>query len=490
MNLLELLIEVSQKANWPKWRIDNTKTAIKYLTKGLGKSSPEEMERQHYNQPIENLCDAVEKAILSSTLAKDAHTITQQKNYIRFMFKEAQKLNLLTVPIPTKKMTYKESMKVRTGLGNKQDPYRIKYQDWPQCLKVLWDKYQSEVKLRVRQTTISYRLQLLELYLGYLLKMNPPVAFLNYDTGRQFDTNYDEELIESVFARENIIGYINWLAGRKGTNKCTVQGQLVLTNLQTILKDLRPLNIIPNLDSKIQIIKDLVPKFRQTAITHDKKAEVSQIELEDLEGVGLALLEKAHKPTEGNGIYRVTAMQTSLILRLLYRVPMRQRCIREMELEKNLSKINGVWTIRFQGEEMKIAYKGGELNVWELPFPLDLVTQLEEYLSSYRPRLLKEVQTNLVFIHNGGNAWGDSNLNNHIRTVVYQYTSKYFHMHLIRHLWASTLAQDAGSLEYVAFMMNDRPDTIYQKYYAVKSKGMAEKAYAVLAGRLKARFQK
>jgi len=66
---------------------------------------------------------------------------------------------------------------------------------------------------------------------------------------------------------------------------------------------------------------------------------------------------------------------------------MRQRNIREMKREKNLYQDeHHQWHIYFKGNELKVSRRGGKINEFHVPFPPDLVSQLEEYLTYYRPR--------------------------------------------------------------------------------------------------------
>ena len=95
-------------------------------------------------------------------------------------------------------------------------------------------------------------------------------------------------------------------------------------------------------------------------------------------------------------------VEFALIIRLLIRLPMRQRCIREMLLGRNLYQDHaGVWQIRFVGTELKVASRRGQTNRYEFPFPQDLVPLLEEWLKDWRPKVAGPDETH-VFVNARG----------------------------------------------------------------------------------------
>jgi hypothetical protein len=92
----------------------------------------------------------------------------------------------------------------------------------------------------------------------------------------------------------------------------------------------------------------------------------------------------------------------SLLLRFLVRRPLRQRNICEMTLQGNLYQYHeGVWRIRFSGQELKVDRRDGGINRYECLFPPDLVPVLEEYLTIWRPRLANAGEEH-VFLNSKG----------------------------------------------------------------------------------------
>jgi hypothetical protein len=98
----------------------------------------------------------------------------------------------------------------------------------------------------------------------------------------------------------------------------------------------------------------------------------------------------------------------SLMIRLLIRLPMRQRCLREMLLDKNLYRDHaGVWQVRFIGTELKVARVKGTIGRYEFPFPGDLVPLLDEYLTEWRPLIAPPDEPH-VFLNARGKPFTDA----------------------------------------------------------------------------------
>ena len=94
----------------------------------------------------------------------------------------------------------------------------------------------------------------------------------------------------------------------------------------------------------------------------------------------------------------------SLIIRLLVRLPMRQRCIREMRLDHNLQQLpDGNWEVHFKGIELKIASrKTTGINEYRHPVPTELTGLINEWLTFWRPLRLPEKGSDLVFLNQEG----------------------------------------------------------------------------------------
>ena len=91
------------------------------------------------------------------------------------------------------------------------------------------------------------------------------------------------------------------------------------------------------------------------------------------------------------GVLRVTKFQKGVILKLLVRVPLRQRNVREMRLGENLYQDQaGHWHLHFSGSELKIGERQGQINTYHVDltdYCPDLLPVLNEFLQVYRPQL-------------------------------------------------------------------------------------------------------
>jgi hypothetical protein len=141
----------------------------------------------------------------------------------------------------------------------------------------------------------------------------------------------------------------------------------------------------------------------------------------------------------------------SLILRFLVRRPLRQRNIREMQLPQNLyTDHEGLWRIRFSGQELKVARRDGGVNRYECLFPPDLVPLLEEYLTIWRPRLAKAGEAH-VFLNSKGRPLTANRLTGVVAVTTMRFARVGVTPHLIRDIFATEyLKQHPGDAAGVA----------------------------------------
>ena len=168
------------------------------------------------------------------------------------------------------------------------------------------------------------------------------------------------------------------------------------------------------------------------------------------------------------------------MLRLWTYRPYRQRNMREMQLGDNLYKdAHGTWRITFRGEQLKVATKRGRPNVFDLPFPQTLIPVLEEYLNVWRPLLLSKASqpSSHVFLTRYGNPYQVNNLSYSISNMVYRYTGKRWHPHIIRTVWATEwIRKTHGDFYTAAIMLNDTIEIVIKKYSQLLEDDVAEKA--------------
>jgi integrase len=194
-----------------------------------------------------------------------------------------------------------------------------------------------------------------------------------------------------------------------------------------------------------------------------------EISCQELERVALDLLEDSRRPIahgdERAGIDRAANVRTSLILRLLVRIPLRQRQVRELQLERNLFQdFFGRWQLRFTGAELKVSHRGGRLNIFALPFPEDLVPDLEAYLERDRPCFPTAETSPYLFLTARGRPLNPTQLCRELQRVVLVRTGKPFSPHLIRVIWATEyLRQFPMDWEGAAYWLNNTIKSLFNR---------------------------
>lgn len=174
----------------------------------------------------------------------------------------------------------------------------------------------------------------------------------------------------------------------------------------------------------------------------------------------------------------------SLIMRLLIRLPMRQRCIREMMLGKNLYPDHaGVWQIRFVGTELKVAQARGVLRRYEFPFPADLLDLLEEWLREWRPRLVGPDETH-VFMNSFGHPFTEpKHLSNMMSRMTYRFTGVGVTPHIIRDIWVTEyLSKFPGDIAGAARRLGNTEEMILRHYAHIIKRDVDARADAFLQG--------
>jgi integrase len=155
----------------------------------------------------------------------------------------------------------------------------------------------------------------------------------------------------------------------------------------------------------------------------------------------------------------------SLILRFLVRRPVRQRNIREMKLQRNLYQDHeGVWRIRFSGQELKVDRRDSGINRYECEFPADLVPLLEEYLTVWRPRLAKAEEEH-VFLNSKGHPYTANRLTGVVAVTTMRFARVGVTPHLIRDIFATEyLKQHPGDAAGVAKRLGNTIQVVYKHY--------------------------
>jgi integrase len=155
----------------------------------------------------------------------------------------------------------------------------------------------------------------------------------------------------------------------------------------------------------------------------------------------------------------------SLILRFLVRRPLRQRNIREMTVQRNLYQDHeGLWRIRFSGQELKVDRRDGGVNRYKCVFPPDLVPWLEEYLTIWRPRLATAGEEH-VFLNSKGHPFTANRLTGAVAASTMRFARVGVTPHIIRDVFATEyLKQHPGDAAGVAKRLGNTIAVVYRHY--------------------------
>ena len=201
-------------------------------------------------------------------------------------------------------------------------------------------------------------------------------------------------------------------------------------------------------------------------------------------------------------LYAFRVLQ-SLLVRLLIRIPLRQRNLREMlwnpaspEDGQNLYKKNGVWYLRFRGPELKISEVKGEVHSLAYEFPNDLVDLLEEWLYKWRPILIAGQKDNnkgeeclslgreFVFVNRRGRALTMPQVTLLVKKATFKFTGVAVNPHMIRTIFATEYIKATNNFIDPAYMLGDDVKTVINTYAKLLDEDCGKRASEWISGML------
>jgi integrase len=396
------------------------------------------------------------------------HTIRNTQQNIKQLLRQAHQAALLGSAARPKTGRRRTNKEIRAAFvkgspyndhyfGRKKASYTVPMDQWPDEIRQGWQRYEAEKSLQIRQSTLrSHRLYFTS-YVGYNLTVDAAPI-----------TRWDQ-----IFETDRLKRCLGWLAARLKVSQVSSSGEKIVIVVTDIAKHLERPEY-----ATLQKLKRQLPK--PTPI-HDKKRPRHTITLRELDQAGLTMLAEARQPLihrTDSGARRAVRFQTALIIRLLTRCPRRQREIREMDLDGRLYRDEaGVWQLHYRSDQLKIAVHDGAPNEFRMPWPPDLVDDLEEYLQVFRPRIPNSAMSPLVFPTERGRQLTESLLGWRITLHCYRLTGKHVFPHLFRTLWCDAyLDAHPGDFEGAAAMLNDRPQTVQGWYRQFRVEQQLKKA--------------
>jgi hypothetical protein len=399
------------------------------------------------------------------------------RSNVRTVFKVAKEHGLLQAPLPPVLLAKPKRLAFRLQ-QQATAPYKTTYQgnqgsrrfwlaeaQWPPDIQAGWRAYQA--KSGHRATTFRSYAKILATYLGWrahIAGVRP-----------QWDDLFDPGLLRE---------FVRWHGARLGSPMST-HGYHVATVLAAMAKVME--------HPASQALAEWTRTLRRPAPMHNKRAH--WVSLAEVEGVAEDCLNEGRAPFVVRsdilrpGAVKAGRFQRGLILKLLVRVPLRSRNVREMQLGKHLAKDSrtGHWHLEFAGDDLKVAYRGTQVNRYALDlttYAPEFVPLLEEFVTVYRPRIQGSATSPYVFLTQSGNPFCPQTLRVELSEAVAMRTGKRFYPHLIRTIWATEYLRATQDYATAATMLGDTLAVVIKTYYHIVHEEQHAKAKAFLDGAL------
>jgi hypothetical protein len=344
--------------------------------------------------------------------------------------------------------------------------YGVPQDQWPPDILQHWQRYCDSRALDMREKTRKGYDGWLACYVGYNLTIEQPPM----------------ERWDQLFEDDRLQRFVLWHAKRVGGRQArsSVLGRHVVDLIYTLAEQLdRP---------EILALRKLKRKMPRTAPMHQTKRPEHTFTLQELDVIGIALMEEAtrFKPYPGMarskypGLLPAIRYQTGLLVRLWIRCPLRERSFCEMDLGGRLYQdAQGRWQIYYRGDQLKVDEYLGDVNEFGMPWPPELVDQLETYLRDYRPRIPHANTDASLWLSEQGNQLSGSAVWARFRLAIYQATRRRIWPHLLRNIWADHwIDEHPGDFETAAAMLNNTPEMVRLRYRRFRREQHLQKAIA------------
>jgi hypothetical protein len=478
MTVADLLTNLVNRRALRSGGVSNIKTSLGYLARALGHARLDQCPVGETCREPDAWLPALEthfQALTDQGRSLSAATRRNTRNNLRVFFRAAAAEGLLAAPLPApllakpKRVPFLAQQRATAPYQATYHPqacprrYGIPRAAWPPDIVAGWQDYQARCDGRVRETTFQDYTKLVSLYLGYL-------ALTSGRTPTWGD----------LFDPDQLRAYVRWHAARSGRPR-TMQGRATVTMVCAVAKVID--------DPRATELAVYHRGLKPPAAVHNKRAH--WVSLAELDAVADACLAEGRAPVIGHandnrypGARRATMFQKGVILKLLVRVPLRQRNIREMQLDKNLYQEQGHWHLHFQGDELKIGVRGGEENTYHRDLTAhypDVIRVLEEWLDVHRRKLPGWASSPLCFLTQAGRPFTTASLSTELRAIVALRTGKRFYPHLIRSIWITEYMDDPdtkGDYLTAAIVLGDTLQTALKSYPDPNKEAHYDKAAA------------
>jgi hypothetical protein len=457
MTLTDLLDAVVATDTLPTSQLANYKTSLGYLARALNCPDAQHCPQEVFARSQDALRDALDTYLGSLQPPPSSHTVRNTRYNIRTLFTKAYEAHILQpsghlprspLPLDTLLKAARAASPYRKHYNI--SPYGLALPGWPSDIQTFWNRYITEKRRTLRQKTIASRAETLSRYLGYW-----------HNIAQTPITCWDE-----LFSVGRLDAFVTWHSERVGVRH-SWRAKMAVEHLIFLASHFNHPHFLA--------LRDYRRTLPPPEPMHNKHDHA--LSRDDLERVALSELQDSHKPVSSiswqnaqrPGLHRACQHRRALMLRLLLRIPLRQRNIREMQLHRNLFQdAHKHWWLSFKGEELKVGHRGGKINTFSLDlttyFP-DLIDHLQEYLDVFRPRFPNALTSPYVFLTQFGSPFNDNTLCKDFEVLILKRTGERCYPHLLRTLWVSEFFTAGGKPATAAYMLNDTPQTALQKYY-------------------------
>jgi hypothetical protein len=470
----------------------------------------------------------------SGATGLSADAIRNVKNDVSFFLRQAAEYKLLEpslVEVASYKEARRAAIRARPNRGERfevakytLDPVPISFQKELDAYRIWTTSPYTQKRpasLKRREATQDGVETYIKRFAGYLVKFKGFRA--------------KEITLSCLTAPQNLIDHVVWYVENQG-GRYTAGVKYICSKVTCLAKYLQITavsgDVKREMEERITEIKEFRVALPATVQVVDKT--VRWISLKNLDAIAVAhdpanfakrdvcerwvrafnRLVREHEQgifPKGND-FTVTALQAgiSLMLRLIVRIPLRQRNLREMEwnparpeLGRNLYKSGDQWHLRFRGVDMKIGHKRGKENMVNYTFPPDLGADLDRYMKLWRPMLIDSttylhcaperagempriVDQEYFFLNSCGRQFTSAGIQCQISNLTYKYFGVSMSPHIVRSVWATEYLKEKGMPGVVicAYMLNDTIQTVLTTYADILTPDCQDDATSWLVGHL------
>ena len=484
-------------------RLGPIKTALRQYARMLGYTSLDGCPASAYvmldptarNRFIDSSLYLLESPGKNGQRTLGSLAIRNLKNNLSFVFRTAVALGLVS-DASGHLLSWKTATRNLENYEGRQEsvrgePYRIRpIPSQLQSQLIDYETWSTNTVNRTRPQRLRKRPVTFDFHRTLLLRI---AGFLVINKG----FNPEDLTLRTIVEPHNVMDYVDWYIEKQ--RRVTRGAPDTVSRCLAILHYLLIISKSPEEKAEIESFRTQLRHYRSTLGVPENVMDKGKrwLSIEALETVGCSIYplnarrlveiprcRRATSRKDFNGRGYASMCLKSLMIRLLVRIPFRQRNIREMlwnpknpESGQNLYReCTGRWHIRFSGSELKISHRRGEVNSIAHEFPDDLSNLLEEWLYkwrvvnlSFQPERYRgsERSSNgqeYVFLNYNGRPLNRENIGTLFKRATYKFTGVAVNPHMIRTIWATEYIKSTLNIVDAAYMLGDTVEATLRNY--------------------------